>query len=721
MLQALIKKGRVLPAEVPAPMVSAGGILVKVVNSCISAGTEISSVQRSGKSLIQRGMEHPNKVLKTLEVAKTEGITAAINKIRGKWDMGSPTGYSAAGIVLSVGEKVVGFAPGDQVAVAGAGAANHAEYVDVPVNLSMHIPCGVGFRAASTIAIGGIAMQGVRRISPHIGEYVVIFGTGILGLLALQILSASGVRTIAVEVNQRRLNLARELGAELCVNPLENEPAVMINHYTNGYGADAVLFCASTEDPRGLSEAFAMTRKKGRLVMLGDWGRELKREEIYAKELDFLISTSYGPGRYDANYEERGIDYPYAYVRWTEKRNMLEYLHLLESGKLKVDPLIQGTYRIEEVEKAYASFQSQDRPLIVLLDYGEGLDNKVSQLLPNKRCVDNKFSSQLISKGRTIVGIVGAGRFATGMHLPNLRKLTDRFEIRAICNRTGVSAQEAALACKARYATTDYREILADADIDLVMVFTKPNLHGQIVLDSLKAGKHTFVEKPLCTRKEELEEIKAFFKKKEASERQKVPLLMVGFNRRFSNYAKMIKKAISERINPLFIHYRMNAGYVAQNPLINPAEGEGRIIGEACHVIDLFSFLIESPVRAFTSGKLRPKTNSIRESDNASTVIEYEDGSLASLNYFTTGSKSFSKEYMEIHFDGKTIVLDDFKSIEGFGVKISEIKTKESIKGHADELIALSDYLTGGFDNWPIALESLLETTLITFEIENAW
>ena len=717
MKQVLIKQGRVVVEEVPAPMVSEGGVLIKVVSSCISAGTELSSLQTSGKSLIRRALEQPDQVRKVFNMARSEGISKTLAQVRGASETGSPTGYSLAGVVLAVGKGVGDIQPGDRVAAAGAGVANHAEYVDVPRNLVMLISDSVDFAQASTVTLGGIAMQGVRRAQVQLGEYVVVFGTGVLGQLALQMLVASGARVIAVDLNDKRLELARQMGAELCLNPNQADSIKAVHHHTNGYGADIVLFCAATENSQALSDAFAMTRKKGRLVMVGVWGRELKRKDIYAKELDFLISTSYGPGRYDPNYEDRGLDYPYAYVRWTENRNMEEYLRLIEAGKIQVEPLIQETYPLEEVEKAFGSLQSPDPSLMILLDYGDKLPEDLPALVQQSRRVDSPLGYRPVSSQRIQVGIIGAGNFATGVHLPNLERLKKHYQIRAICNRTGHKAKAIVTRFGAEYGSTDYREIVSDPNIDLVMICTRHNLHGPMVLESLEAGKHTFVEKPLCTKQEELNDIKEFYSSRLQSQKQESPLLVVGFNRRFSKYAAEVKKQVADRINPLFLHYRMNAGYLSLDHWVHGEEGGGRIIGEACHIIDLFSFLTESSVRSFSTARLNPTTGSVDGSDNMTITLEYIDGSLATLEYFAVGSSQLSKELLEVHFDGKSIIVDDYRSIHGFEIQVDDIKHSSPAKGHLEELELLGDCVLGKKDKWPIPWESIVETTELTFEM----
>jgi len=723
MLQAIVKKGRVLPVEVPAPTVSPGSVFIKVVNSCISAGTEMSGVAATGKSLIQRAIEQPENVKKALNMVRSDGIAATYKKIMGRLEAGSPTGYSLSGIVIAVGKGVNDLHPGDRVAAAGAGIANHAEYVDVPRNLVIQIPENIDFAPASTVALGGIAMQGIRRTKAEIGEFVVVFGTGVLGQLAIQMLAVSGVRVIAVDFDQKRLEMAKKMGAEVTYNPRKHNSVKSVFHYTEAHGADAVLFCAATNDPQALSDGFAMTRKKGRLIMVGVWGKELRRENIYNKELDFLISTSYGPGRYDENYEQRGFDYPYDYVRWTENRNMEEYLRLLASDKVNVDPLIQDIYSIDQVEKAFQTLQNPIKPLIILLDYGKDLPDDYSCLKAQSNRTENKISYRPISGKRIRVGIIGAGGFAVGTHLPNLKKLNDKYEIRAICNRTGSKAQMVAQQFGARYSTTDYREILKDPDIDLVMICTRHNLHGTMVLESLQSGKHTFVEKPLCTNHKELQSIKDFYgfnlDNAQSNNLSNVqPLLMVGFNRRFSKYIQEVKKHVHNRTSPLFIHYRMNAGYISLDHWVHTEEGGGRIIGEACHIIDLFSHLVESSVKTYACACLKPIIRSISSSDNKSIIVEYEDGSAATLEYFAIGSKELSKERLEVHFDEKSIIVDDYRSIEGYNLQIKKIKSNFSEKGLFEELLEIRKCLRNEKKGWPIDLASLVETTELTFAIK---
>lgn len=710
MKQAIVKKGKVFPVDVPAPLVSKGCVLIKVVSSCISAGTEISGVQGSGKSLIKRALEQPQNVKKVIDLVRSDGIAAAYAKVKGKVETESVTGYSLSGIVIAVGDGGSRFHVGDHVAAAGAGIANHAEYVDVPENLVMTMPRGMGFAEASTVTLGGIAMQGVRRADLRLGEYVVVVGTGILGLLTVQMLKSSGIRVVATDLDNSRLEIAKELGAEIILNPDSDDIISMVESWTGGYGADAVIFTAATSSSEALSQSFNMCKRKGRVVLVGVAGMEIKREDIYPKELDFMISTSYGPGRYDKNYEEKGLDYPYAYVRWTENRNMEEYLRLVHEGFIRLDKLINATYPIEQVTEAFASLQQPgQKPLMVLLDYGTIDYEKLEEYKQHDR---KESISTLPVKGDVVnIALIGAGGFATGMHLPNIEKLSDKYRLHCVVNRTGHKAKSVAERYHAAYATTDYQDVLNDKDVDLVLIATRHDSHASLTLQALQAGKHVFVEKPLATTQKELAAIKTFY----AAGTENKPVLFTGFNRRFSIYAREIKKHTDKRINPLFIHYRMNAGYIPLDQWVH--EDGGRIIGEACHIIDLMSFLTENTIKSVSVDSLMPATEKFSSSDNKAITLAYQDGSIATIHYFAVGSKEYPKEYMEVHFDGKTLVLDDYKSLKGFGLKVEELSTATSQKGQYEELIWLNETLKGNEKKWPIELWDMLQTTEVSFEI----
>ena len=710
MIQAIVKKGKVLGEQISAPHVSKGSVLVKVVNSCISAGTEISGVHGSGKSLIKRALEQPKNIKKVIDMTRSEGIAKTYNLVKGHVNSGNPTGYSISGVVIAVGEGVSGFKVGESIAAAGAGLANHAEYVDVPQNLVMKTPKGMSFENASTVTLGGIAMQGVRRSELKLGEMCVVVGAGILGLLAVQMLRLSGARVAVTDFDDRRLAIAKKYGAELIINPSREDVVESIINWSDGYGSDAVLFTAATGSSEPLSQSFQMCKKKGKVILVGVVGMEIKREDMYAKELDFLISTSYGPGRYDKAYEEKGLDYPYSYVRWTENRNMTEYLRLVHTGAIKLDKLIDAKYNIDNVTEAFESLQTTGaKPLMVLLNYGmTDLEDLDSYLNHDRKVVLN---NNTIKKDIINIALIGAGGFATSMHLPNIAKLSSKYNLHAVMNRTGHKAKAVAEQYKANYATTSYEDVLNDKDVDLVLISTRHDSHAELSLKALQAGKNVFVEKPLATTQEELDLIKDFYE----SNKPNKPVLFTGFNRRFSKYTTEIKKHTDNRINPMMIRYRMNAGFIPLDHWVH--EDGGRMVGEACHIIDLMTTLTNSKIESISVESLTSTTNKYSSSDNKSITLKYADGSVASIEYLANGSKDLAKEFMEVHFDGKSIMMDDYKTLQGYGVKLKEITTKTSQKGQLEELEVLYETIKGNKKEWPIELWDIMQTTEVTFII----
>ena len=704
MLQAIIKKGKVMAEEVPSPILSAGEVLIAVSYSCISAGTELKSVGNSGENLLMRAIKQPENLKKVIALAKSQGIARAFSKVQQKVKYGTPTGYSNSGIVIAVGEGVQSIQVGDKVAAAGAGIANHAEYAVVPENLVMKVPEGLDLKLASTVTLGGIALQGVRRADLRMGEYCVVIGAGILGLLTVQFLKNSGVRTIVSDINDDRLQIAKELGADLILNPAKEDLVKKVTDFTGGYGTDAVIFTAATASSEPLSDAFKATKKKGRVILVGVSGMEIKREDIYKKELDFKISTSYGPGRYDREYEDKGHDYPYAYVRWTENRNMTEYLKMIHEGKVNLHPLINKTYPIEQAEEAYASLQSPEKPIIVLLSY----DNDVTAAPRAKVAVNDNY----VKKGKINVALVGAGSFATAMHLPNMEKMKDKYSLYAVVNRTGHKGKTVATHFDAKYTTSEIEDVLTDAEVDLVFITTQHKDHASLTLRSLQAGKHVFVEKPLATTPEDLDKIVDFYNDDSI---QNKPLLLTGFNRRFSKYAQEIKKHTTTRENPLYISYRINAGFRPATDALH--EHGGRVIGEVCHFIDLISFLTESKIQSVSVEKLSPNNDQIRNDDNVSILLKYEDGSVGSLQYFAVGNKGYQKENLEVHYDSKTIIMDDFMKLTGYGVKVDELTSKTSEKGQYEELLHMFDAIQN--NKFAIDFDDMVQTTRATFLIQD--
>jgi predicted dehydrogenase/threonine dehydrogenase-like Zn-dependent dehydrogenase len=712
MKQAILRKGTVFPEDIPAPIVSDGSVLIKVVNSCISAGTEMAAITSSGTPLIRRVLDQPEKVRKVLKLALSDGIKKIYKQVKGELDAGKPVGYSVSGVVIARGEGVRQFEIGDRVAAAGGGLAYHAEYVDVPVNLVVKIPGDLPFREASTVTLGAIALHGTRRADLKLGEYCVVMGTGILGLLSIQILKAAGVRVIAIDPDERRLQIARELGAEFALNPTKEDPVKTVENYTSGYCADAVLFTASTGSSEPLSQSFRMCRRKGRVVLVGVSGMEIDRKDMYAKEIDFIISTSYGPGRYDPDYEEKGIDYPYSYVRWTENRNLAEYLRLLSSGLVNLDKMLEKVFPIDQVKEAFESLEDpQNKPLLILLDYGVPDPGSFEEQGGQKREV--RTGPDLSGRDILNVALIGTGNFAKNMHLPNLSKLQGKFRLYAVADKSGPASKSTAEQYGASCATTDPVEIFKDEKVDLVLICTRHDSHGPLVLQALEHGKHVFVEKPLATRLEELEKIEDFYQGDKPGTR---PLLFVGYNRRFSKYAGEIRSHLIGRIGPAILTYTMNAGYIPPDQWVH--ENGGRIVGEACHIIDLFHYLVDEPVVSLSTESIHPEKGKFSASDNKSMIFKFRDGSLATLVYLANGNPDYPKERLEVHFDEKTIVLNDFKSLEGFGLALPSMKSSTPEKGHFEEWIQLHKSLKNPGSEWPIPLQVLLETTRLTLMIE---
>ncbi len=704
MKQVLIRGGGVVVHEVPAPLVRAKTILVGVEYSCISVGTEMSGVRMSGLPLYRRAMKQPENVAKVLNMMRDQGIRRTLDRVSGKLNAGSPTGYSAAGIVLAIGPGIDGFAPGDRVACAGAGIANHAEVIDVPMQLAAKIPAELSSSFASTVTLGAIAMQGVRRAAPTLGETVLVVGLGILGQLTAQLLRASGCRVIGVDLDPERIRLAQENGMAFSVDPSSEDYVDRVHKLTDGIGADAAIVTAATPSSTVINEAMQACRKKARIVLVGDVGLNLSRANMYSKELDLLISCSYGPGRYDPEYEEEGRDYPIGYVRWTENRNMREYLKLLAEKKIDLSNLCNTSFDIDHASEAYEALGREgDKPLLVLLSYPRREDALIRKVTVNR--TDPK-------PGKIGVALAGAGSFAQGVHLPNMVKLRRHYDIRGILNRTGANARAVATQYGAAYATTDYAEILTDPKVDLVMIATRHDTHARMTLQALAAGKNVFVEKPLCLTTKELESIKSFYER-----RKDGPMLMVGFNRRFSPALRRAAEVLAGRTTPLMVNYRMNAGYIPLDHWVHKPEGGGRNIGEACHIYDLFNFLTGSKTASVSAAAITPGSGQWAPNDNFVATVTYVDGSVCTLTYTALGCKSHPKERMEIYADGKVISLDDYRSLKIDGGRHKGWSSHGMEKGQFEELQALAACLTEDGE-WPIPFAQQIQATEIALRVE---
>jgi predicted dehydrogenase/threonine dehydrogenase-like Zn-dependent dehydrogenase len=709
MKQVVIKSGKTLLEKVPAPSSIPGTVIVRVKYSCISQGTEISGVQDSGKKKIEKIISivknKPQAIQIALDTFKEQGFATVYKKFQSsiKTDKSAKaTGYSISGVIEEVGSEISDLKKGDRVAGAGAGIANHAEYVVVPRNLIVKLPDTVDLKIASTLTLGGIAMQGIRRGEFKLGEFVVVVGLGFIGQLTIQMLLASGCRVIAIDIDDRRCGIAKKSGVEKAYNSLKHSKIEEeVIKCTNGYGADGVIFTAATDNPEVISTAFKMCKRKGTVVLVGVAGNKINRQDIYGKELNFLISTSYGPGRYDDNYEIKGHDYPYAYVRWTENRNMEEYLRLLANRHVIIDDLIEKIYPIADASEAFEELQNiDDKPIIALFEYPES--SKIESKIISLGQIE-QFDKDIIN-----VAVVGAGNFARSMHLPNLTKLKDKYNIYAICDNNSLNAKETARTFNANIATTDFESVLSDGNVNMIMICTRHDVHAEYAIKGLKSGKAVFVEKPMAVNQSELDQLV------QAIERSKSPY-MVGFNRRFSPFAKQIKEQIKDRINPMVISYRMNAGYIPLDSWVH--EDGGRIIGEGCHIIDLFNYFTESDIMSVSVDKVTENTKAISSSDNVSISLKYKDGSVANLIYTALGNVKFPKENLELYCDNKIYKMTDYVGLEIIGDKNYESVLEQADKGHLQELIEYHDMLTGEDKDLVISMHDMIQATQATLLI----
>ena len=687
MKQLLVRKGSIIVSDVPAPMVGDRDILVRVHHSCVSIGTEVAGVKMSALPIWKRALKQPHHAKKVVQLMRDQGFKRVWDRVSGMLAAGTPTGYSASGEVVGVGDQVSGFQVGNRVACAGAGVANHAEFINVPVNLAVRIPAGLTTEQASTVTLGAIAMQGVRRAAPTLGETFLVVGMGILGQITEQLLRAHGCRVIGTDIDAERIAIAQSCGMQFGVNPSDGDVPEAVRRLTDGYGADgAIITAAASENHEIMAMVMRCCRRKGRVVIVGDVGLNLQRSEFFGKELDVLISTSYGPGRYDPTYEIDGQDYPLPYVRWTENRNMEEYLKLMSDGRLSLAAMKPQVFDLEQAPLAYESLSTPGKkPMLVLLSYPRPDGALV-------RTIQVSGSSPSQPAGCIGVAIVGAGGFAQGMHLPNLSKMTGDFQLRTICSRTGTNALAAAKQFGVPAATTDYQSVLQDSSVDLVVLCTRHDLHGSMVLKALQAGKHVLCEKPLSLSDVELDQIESFYATQTATK----PVLMVGFNRRWSPAFRRLSDILGQRSSPLVAHYTMNAGYIPLDHWVHGPEGGGRNIGEACHIYDLFHALVGKECVDIQMAGVTPKGRQWARNDNFSATLSFQDGSVCSLLYTAMGSKQYSKERLEVFSEGRVLVLDDYKRMEVIGSKCRGWSSSTQDKGQASELVALAQMIREG-------------------------
>ncbi len=716
--------------EVPPPAVRPGGVLVRNAFSLISAGTERSMIELARKSLLEKARSRPDLVRKVLEKARTEGPLVAYQKARERLDAPMPLGYSSAGVVIEVGEGVCDLRVGDSVACAGIGYASHAEVVFVPRNLCVKVPTGtfaasngglathaslryqaaplvqpLGLDEAAYTTVGAIALEAVRVSDVRLGEAVVVIGLGLVGLLAVQILKAAGCRVLGLDIDASRCRLAERLGADAATGDMASAVAALSAVFGLP-GADAVLVTAASESSQPLLFAGELARDRGRVVVVGSVGTEVPRKLYYEKALEVRMSRSYGPGRYERLYEEKGVEYPIGYVRWTENRNMQAFLQLLAERKVDVRSLTTHRFAICNALDAYALITERREPHVgVLLSYPEGL-----QLAPKievRFATNGKRLARQRLRPQVGLGVIGAGGFARAVLLPALRQI-DGVSLRGICSQGGLSARAAAERYGFEYCCSDPRQLFDDPGIDGIVIATRPGSHAALAVSALEAGKKIFVEKPLAVNLEQLRLL--------AGAARNGGYIFVGFNRRYSPFARHLKSFLGQRRNPLVALYRVSANFLRPDDWQHDIEeGGGRIVGEAAHFVDLLSYLVGTPPESVWARAIGGAPANVFVHENAALTLSFNDGSLATIIYTTQGSARFPKERLEVFFEGATAVIDDFRRLECLreGRRTVHRAWLGHDKGHRAELSTFVETVRSG-DPPPVSLRECLLTTLCT-------
>lgn len=695
-----LKNGQTILEEVPAPQVKRGTILIKTTRSLVSLGTERMLVEFGKANLLEKARQQPDRVKMVLDKIKSDGLIPTLEAVFNKLGQPLPLGYCNVGQVIAIGEGITDLKVGDRVASNGS----HAEVVCVPRNLAVKIPDNVTDEEAAFTVIGAIGLQGVRLLSPTLGETVVVIGLGLIGLLTAELLRLNGCRVIGFDFDENKLNIARQKGIMVANPSAGTDPVKWVQSLTKGVGADGVIITASAKSDEIISQAAQMSRKRGKIILVGVIGLNLSRAEFYEKELSFQVSCSYGPGRYDDDYEQKGVDYPLPFVRWTENRNFQTILQLIESGLLDVKPLITEVVPLEEYQKIYGDM-GKSGAIASLLSYPK----------ESAQASTVRYHSQSFESKNGIVGIIGAGNFTKMTLLPALKNSAS---IKFIASANGLSGTALAQKYGITFSTTDYHQILKDEEVDLVMITTRHHQHARLVIETLLTGKHVFVEKPLAIFEDEFEELIRTYAELPAP----APSITVGFNRRFSPHAQKMKSLLGEA--PMNVIATMNAGFIPSTSWVHDrAVGGGRILGEACHFIDLITYLTGSRITAVCMNAMGLQPT--ETSDSASILLRYENGSTGVINYFSNGHKSYSKERVEVYSQERTLILDNFRTLEGYGFKgFSKLKTTQD-KGHQAQFQQLLSRIQSGGEPL-IPFDEIVNTTQATFAAlrslkEGAW
>lgn len=651
-LQSL-RNGDIEVADIPHPSIGSKELLIKSNNSLISSGTEKMLIDFGKSGWLNKAKKQPDKVKMIFEKIKTDGVKPTLEAIFAKLNQPIPLGYCNVGEVVDVGSQVKSFKKGDRVVSNGS----HAEVVAVPEKLCARIPKNVKDEEAVFTVISSIALQGIRLAKPELGEKFVVIGLGLIGLITIQILKANGCKVLGIDFDNSRIKLAEKFGADTIDLSKNNDPINYALNFTDGHGVDAVIITASTTSNEPVHQAAQMCRKRGRIVLTGVTGLSLSRSDFYEKEISFQVSCSYGPGRYDYNYENRGVDYPIGFVRWTEQRNFYAVLDLMQAGLIDLHELISNKFEIREAFKAYDLIFRSKETLGVILTYN----------LPSNKIVKDRSqifikNHNRINKNKTGVSFIGTGNYASRVLIPLFAK--EKINLQIACSKSGVSSSHTAKKYKFQSVTTSPKDIFSDKDTDIVVISTRHNSHADLVIKSLKSKKHIFVEKPLCLKLDELDEIKKIYYKNK-SDLNNNQVLMVGFNRRFSPHIKTIKGLIDKTSAPKAFVMTVNSGQVPSEDWTQNLEiGGGRVKGELCHFLDLLRYLAGQKIVSWNTNIMESQNN-----DSLSLQLSFEDGSIGTILYLSNGSKSFPKERLEVFTSGKILQLDNFKKLSGFGWK----------------------------------------------------
>lgn len=697
-----VKTGKTLVVDVPAPNCKKDGILVETINSLVSAGTERMLIDFGKKNLLQKAKERPDQVKKVMDKMKTDGMITTIKAAFNKLDEPLPLGYSGVGKVVEVGRNCTEFKKGDLVAMAGTLHANHAEVNYVPKNLAIKLPKNFdNIEEASFVALGAVAMQGIKQAEIEPGEKVAVIGLGLLGQIAAQILKAYGNEVIGIDVNENQYEIGKEYIHHF-VNSSEEDAVSKIMNITNGYGVDKILITAATSSNQPIDFSGEIARDRAIISMVGVTGMDIPRRSFYEKELTFKLARSYGPGRYDDNYEERGIDYPIGQVRWTEKRIMEEFIRLISEKRINMKKLITHNFDIDKAPNAYEMITdnpNKEKYLGVVFNYPENKGKEKNIILKDK----------IKKQGKIGVGLIGSGNFARSVILPNISKFKD-FELVGVSTGGSTSAGQTTKKYDFKYSTTDYKKLLEDKEIDLIIIATPHNTHSKFIIEALDSGKHVYTEKPLAINEEQLEKVK------EAYERNNQHVI-VGFNRRFSPFAKWIKEKLQTNKFTSLIQYTINAGEIPKDHWINdPSVGGGRIIGEGCHFIDFCQYLVGSNIKKVIKTSINSNSEKYINNDNISINIEFENGSIANIIYTSMGPKSYPKENVRVFTNGNVAELNNFVKAEIYkgGRKIKKSKLQQD-KGFTAEYEYIRDIIKGTKENNYLTFEEIYQTTKSTF------